>query len=123
MSSLLFVDAYSPSQDARVVQVPPGISTPEALLECLRQRAGFPSYFGANWNALSDCLRDLHWVDSHELVLQHGDLPSLPSNDKRTYLEVLAECVESWQVGEEHKLTVVFPTAARDEILRLLATP
>ncbi|WP_309144494.1 barstar family protein [Streptomyces sp. BR123] len=34
-----------------------------------------PDWFGWNWNALSDCLRDLHWLpaDRHVLVIEAAD--------------------------------------------------
>ena len=35
----------------------------------------FPSYFGANWNAVNDCLRDLQWLRARAylLVITEGE--------------------------------------------------
>ncbi|MCA1665758.1 MAG: barstar family protein [Myxococcales bacterium] len=34
----------------------------------------FPDYFGHNWDALADCLDELHWRDEPiVLVIDHGD--------------------------------------------------
>jgi hypothetical protein len=108
-----FTDTPSLSSDAFVARIPAGLTSAEALLQALYEHARLPGYFGFNWDALSDCLRDLHWVKCHEVVLLHTDLPKLPPDDLRTYLDVLAECVASWVHDEQHSLKVAFPSAAR----------
>jgi len=111
-----FTDAPSLSAEGFVARIPAGLTSAEALLQALYEQARLPGYFGFNWDALSDCLRDLHWVECHEVVLLHADLPKLPPHELRTYLDVLAECVASWTPGEEHSLKVVFPSAARSQV-------
>ena len=112
-SSFHFTDTPRISAKAFVARIPAGLASVEALLHALYEQARLPGYFGFNWNALSDCLRDLHWIDCHEVVLVHSDVPKLAPEDLRNYIEVLAECVASWRPGEEHSLEVVFPSAAR----------
>ncbi len=122
MSKVAFFDfSNSPSfgVNAFVVKIPVGLASSEALLHALYEKARLPNYFGFNWDALSDCLRDLHWIEKHDIVLLHADLPALPSADLRTYLDVLAECVASWRPGEEHSLRVVFPTNALDQVIKV----
>jgi hypothetical protein len=111
--SFNFTDTPSFSPTAFVAQIPAALTTKEALLQALYEHVRLPGYFGFNWDALSDCLRDLHWIDRHEVVLLHADLPQLPREDLRIYLEVLAESVASWEPGEPHSLEVVFPSGAR----------
>ncbi|AKT38694.1 barstar family protein [Chondromyces crocatus] len=103
-----------------VAEVPTGLSSVEALLASLYEALRLPGYFGFNWDALSDCLRDLHWLAAHEVVLVHRDLPAIAPAELHTYVEVLAEAVRSWKPGEAHMLRVVFPAAARDRVLALL---
>src|SRR5215213_5288141 len=90
-----------------------------ALLQALYEHVHLPAYFGFNWDALSDCLRDLHWIQSRHVILLHADVPGLPPVELRAYLDVLAECVASWAPGEEHSLRAVFPQAARDQVAGL----
>ena len=116
-----FTDSPSISADSLVVQIPGEISSAETLLEVLYERARLPGYLGFNWNALSDCLRDLHWVECREVVLLHAGLPKLPLDQLRSYLDVLAESVASWTQGEAHSLKVVFPMAARVQVADLAA--
>jgi len=114
-----FTDTPSHDAEAFVVRVPAGLTSAEALLQTLYEQACLPGYFGFNWDALSDCLRDLHWVACHEVVLLHADVPKLLRQDLRTYFDVLAECVASWAPGDEHSLKVVFPSAARIQVAGL----
>lgn len=117
--SFEFTDTPSPSAQACVVRIPPGLTSADDLLHSLYEEARLPGYFGFNWDALSDCLRDLHWVACHEVVLLHADVPKLSPPDLHTYLAVLAEGVTSWAPGEEHSLRVIFPSAARFELANI----
>ncbi|MGW7293642.1 barstar family protein [Streptomyces xiamenensis] len=38
-----------------------GVRDRDALLRRCAEDLGFPDYFGHNWDALDDCLRDLVW--------------------------------------------------------------
>lgn len=107
---------------ARVDCLPAGLTDTRALLTALAQHLAFPGYFGFNSDALSDCLRDLHWLTQTRVVVRHADLPSLPEPELRTYLEVLQEAVASWQPGEAHSLHVVFPSNVGQRVTCLLTT-
>jgi hypothetical protein len=111
---------YIAGEKRVVAEVPAGIITVEKLFVVLVQVLRLPSYFGFNWNALSDCLRDFHWIPEREIVLVHRDVPALPLAELTTYLAVLAEACQSWQPGEEHVLRVIFPDGGRPEVIRRL---
>jgi hypothetical protein len=111
-SSALKLDA----QADRIVTLPSGIRDRSELFELLRSRLPLPDYFGGNWDALSECLRDLSWLTQRRVALVHEELPRLPPSDLATYLSVLAECVADWKPGAEHELLVVFPRRARQTI-------
>ena len=111
--SFTFEDAPAIAPHEFVARLPAGLATSRALLEALNTQLALPSYFGFNWNALSDCLRDLSWIQESRVVLCHVDVPPLPGAELRLYLQVLAEAVASWQPGEGHSLRVIFPEAAR----------
>jgi len=116
-----FVDAIpKPAGADYVAEIPVGLTSAEALLQAVYDGLQLPGYFGFNWNALSDCLRDLHWLQHDVVVLRHVELPGLPDVQLRIYLEVLADAVNSWQPDEEHSLRVEFPTSTRESVTRLL---
>jgi len=100
----------------RVVQIPQGIRERIRLFDVLRRKLPLPDYFGENWDALEECLKDLSWIDERRVVLIHQELPHLGDRDLATYLEVLAAGVEGWKPGDEHELVVVFPDSDRETI-------
>jgi hypothetical protein len=108
-----FEDAPEEWTNAYVASLPTGIASSSALLDALYVALQLPGYFGFNWDALSDCLRDLHWMKQRMVVLRHGDLPALPESELRIYLDVLSEAVTSWGAEEEHSLVVSFPGDVR----------
>ena len=62
-----------------------------------------PDYFGANWDALLDLLRDLSWVDSQEfvLVISNGEsLARLRRHAHRILLEILTTAVGEWRAEQ-----------------------
>ncbi|MDR1203750.1 MAG: barstar family protein [Tannerellaceae bacterium] len=89
----------------------------EDLLKQLSDKLKFPDYFGFNWDALFECLRDFHWIEQQKIVLVHDDLPVLEEKDLHIYLEILIDAVKTWQdwkEGEEHSLEVIFPESGKD---------
>jgi hypothetical protein len=118
--SFEFTDALEVRGDDYVSEIPAGLTSAQSLLQALYDCLELPGYFGFNWDALSDCLRNFHWLKQRRVVLRHADLPAIPSADLRTYLEVLAEAVASWGAGDEHSLNVVFPAAVQNDVARLM---
>ena len=98
--------------DARVLEIPQGLANKNALLAWYASALEFPSYFGANWDAFEECLRDLVWLKEHTLVLFHRDMPLAEHlKDQRTYIAVLAEIVRHWNADEDHAVIAAFDPA------------
>lgn len=60
----------------------------------------FPSGSGRNWDALSDRLRDLSWIEAggYALLLENaGDLPAADEAAFDTLLDVLEESAAAWR--------------------------
>jgi RNAse (barnase) inhibitor barstar len=113
------------SSPALVAELPAGIKTKEALLDELYRRLSFPDYFGFNWDALVDCIRDLSWLPPGPVVLMHRDLPLAGDvGSQKTYLSILRDTVE--KRGEVpggmrfRDLVVVFPPDTKEQVARLL---
>jgi hypothetical protein len=93
------------------VHVPVGIRSKEELLSILKEILLFPDYFGQNWDALSDSLRDLHWIRQGKVILIHREMPVLSAEDLLEYLEILNDATDHWKDGKDHELIVKFPSA------------
>jgi hypothetical protein len=58
----------------REYSIPGSAFTDKAgLLTAVASELGFPAYFGENWDALLDCLRDMSWAsaDTYVIVVRH----------------------------------------------------
>lgn len=105
---------YAPPR-AVVVPISAHIRTKRELFGIMRKHLQLPGYFGGNWDALHDCLRDCSWLpDDAEVLLRHDSLPFAEGRRHRVaYLELIQSLLQSPTDGPPH-LTVVWP--ARVEI-------
>ena len=81
----------------------------------------FPDYYGANWDALDECLNDLDWIAESTVVLLHDEMVNLLDEDLRTYLEILSGASGHWSTAPEHSLRIIFPEDARARVCTLLS--
>ncbi|WP_423735249.1 barstar family protein [Chitinophaga caseinilytica] len=88
----------------------PKINNEKELLEQLGIVLKFPNYYGENWNAVYDCLCDFSWIIEKGVVLIHTEIPALPEDGLKIYMQILDNSIESWKLGEDHYFKVVFPT-------------
>ena len=131
-------DASKPvTEQDFLLQIPKGVQSTTDLFSHYEERGDFPGYFGHNWDALLDCLRDFSWKTQRRIVIAHDDLP-LSNNEKelRIYLEILETAAKDWkEVREgpfaeaaegmpyvEHELLIIFPVTAQPTIARVLGT-
>jgi RNAse (barnase) inhibitor barstar len=114
MSELIFSSGpLSYEDDNTFVAHLPAITGLEELFRELNEKLLFPSYFGFNWSALSDLLRDLSWIKKQRVLLIHDMIPKLSTAELTTYMDILKEAIDSWKEGEAHSFDVVFPGYAK----------
>jgi hypothetical protein len=111
------------AEGAYVVDVPSDERDVIRFLGQLGRLLQFPNYYGQNWNALEDCLRDLAWIAEERVILWHRKLPSLPDEELRVYLAVVRHSIQDWRPGEAHQLIAVFPASSRGRVESLLQPP
>ncbi|MEV4560216.1 barstar family protein [Kitasatospora sp. NPDC049285] len=71
----------------------------QGVFEQMSARLRLPAYFGWNWNALSDCLRDMGWApaDHYLIVIERSALMLQESAEGReTLLEILNHAGRHW---------------------------
>jgi len=87
---------------------------PRFLAACA-QALDFPDTFGANWDALADCLQDLSWRHAAGYVLHlrdaRGFARAVPE-DYATALEILRDAATFWK--ERGKVFIVLVDGASD---------
>jgi hypothetical protein len=73
-----------------------GIAEKGELMRTVSAALGFPAWFGANWDALEDCLSDLSWTgaDGHVLLIEGGG--ALPAEDNGIFVDVLRAAAAYW---------------------------
>lgn len=90
------------------------ISTKEQLFVSFKEALSFPDYFGMNWDALEDLLKDLSWLGDVESVRltfinQKMILSSDDEKDIVIFKRIMTSAVEYWEKTEEGiKLSVEF---------------
>jgi RNAse (barnase) inhibitor barstar len=103
-------------ESALVVRVPRGVRSKEKLLMILADKLRLPGYFGGNWDALEDALRDLTWLPAGRGVsIVHEDLPFGAGGENRGhYLGILQSAAEHWATNGQRSFRVVLPESARE---------
>lgn len=91
------------------------------ILDEISKKLKFPAYFGYNWDALSDCLRDLSWISEYGVVIIHEDLKSIDDETMYNYIQILIDAVKNWKEGEEHYLEVAFLSEFENQIMQILS--
>ncbi len=106
--------------NSEFVALLPHVNGADDLHKELSDILKFPNYYGENWNALYDCLRDFGWIDMKGIVLVHIAIPSLSDFELKTYIEILFESAKDWKEGDEHYFKVIFPLGAEKLIRSII---
>lgn len=80
----------------------------ELLLHALGAALAFPAWYGANFDALHDCLGDDTWRGKHGSIVLLGGLAQLQQTDPDSYatlLDVLASAAQAH--GNAHSLSLL----------------
>ena len=77
------------------------IANKQQFLEACARELCFPPYFGGNWDALEDSLRDLSWVPARRgYVLVYDDAGRFAEGDPVNFgvaLSILDDAVNYWR--------------------------
>ncbi|WP_234313887.1 barstar family protein [Streptomyces sp. NBRC 109706] len=73
----------------------------DAVFARFREEVRLPDYFGWNWDALTDCLRDLRWLGAERclLVIEHAEALLAEHPGERAELLETLELLSAESVG------------------------
>lgn len=98
------------------------ISIKEDLFDHLSNELNFPEYFGHNWDALLDCLRDLDsWLPAKGYVLFYKNPNNLimkSLSEFKTFLEIVEEASEFWNSQGVRFMLIV---EGNEDLIKLLS--
>lgn len=94
-------------KDSFVVVFDKNINSKDELLRTFKDDLKFP-YFGNNWDALLDCLRNLDWINNNDIVIYHEEIPNLNEKDLDTYIEILCYAVSAWREDSSKSFSIYF---------------
>lgn len=83
--------------NAQLVTINKSVDSKEALLRQFSDSLHFPDYFGYNFDALYDLLRDLSWLQQKEIIVWHDGLPLLEESVLAVYLDLLNQVDVEWE--------------------------
>jgi hypothetical protein len=111
-------------EGTRVVEVPMSLLDKAAVMRWYAAALELPDYFGANWDALDECLCDLSWIDDRRVVLYHRTIPlKARSQDQKIYIELLAHAVGERKPGEPPELAVAFDPVCEMKLRAVMCPP
>ncbi len=94
------LEAAATDNDFAVWRVDLGeVRSKQELLDAVARELAFPDWFGANWDALEDCLTDLSWcvASGYVLILANaGRFAAAEPEEFETALEVFDGAAEYW---------------------------
>ena len=93
--------------DALAVRISGRLRRKRDLLRALAIGLKLPAYFGHNWDALEECLRDLSWLGANTpITLLHEQVPLANREQRQLYADILRNA----QHAQRGRLRVIFPT-------------
>lgn len=76
------------------------IRTKNQFLDYVAKIFDFPDYFGRNWDALEDCLKDMDWAKANGFLILYEHFEAFAENEPKQFdqaLDIFKEVAEYWQ--------------------------
>jgi RNAse (barnase) inhibitor barstar len=90
------------------------------IIHDFSEKLAFPTSFGNNWDALYDCLCDLHWISEEKIIIIYNYVPFLEKNEAKIILSIFYDVLNTWKNAGIERITFVFPIKQKNEIENVL---
>ena len=120
MNNLEFVANFSCRTDNNIfVIIIPCVHDKEALLSAYYKQAEFP-YFGFNWDALEELLRDFSWVQQEKILIYQDGLLELNGRELSIYMGIVIRTLKWWENYADHVVHYYFNEKEKTKIEELI---
>ncbi len=104
------------NNDLLEIRLSPHLVGEGELMKEYSEKLNFPEYFGHNWDALWDCMCDLSWINEHNLIIIHSDLPLLDEKALKIYVNILEDFQVRWDKRGDKSVEIYFNEENRQVI-------
>lgn len=94
----------------------PSVNSKQELFSELAEKLHFPDYFGYNWDALFEVLRDFYWINEKIIIIEHHDISRIPTVDLEIYLEIISDVRKFWEEDKGHEVFFLFSPTDMEKI-------
>ncbi len=85
------------------------VTTKSGILDLFSNQLQFPSYFGRNWDALWDCIKDLEWLrEKNTAVLIKNSSKLKDQQSYTTLIDILRDATPYWRKYGVDFVTIIF---------------
>lgn len=85
------------------------VKTKSDILDLFSNQLQFPSYFGQNWDAFWDCIKDLEWLKEKNttVLIKNSDIVK-DEQSYSTLMDILRDATPYWKEYGVDFVTVIF---------------
>ena len=80
-----------------------GIADESSLHECLSSHLGFPDYYGCNWDAFDECIRNVP-LPKHIIIVNMSELENVVPRGA----SLLKKCLNDFSIEKNKDITITF---------------
>ncbi len=85
------------------------VKTKSEILDLFSNKLRFPSYFGHNWDAFWDCIKDLEWLKEKNTAVLIKDCNMIKDEQAyNTLIDLLRDATPYWKKHGVDFVTVIF---------------
>jgi len=119
MEECVFFDAEQMIESGVGIVAPTGLKTSHDVFAFYSKALSFPDYFGWNWDAFDECIKDLSWIENGTVHIIHDEIPlKLDPHECAIFLSSIHEV--KFHFRTKGKLAIHFRASDKHEILDAL---